>query len=538
MKKKRQPASSEQLLEKFIASQNGAPSFSVKDALAFVAASVKPGDDEEKKLLERDVELILEGRTDLFYRSGSETCYIRDAFFNGTRFKIIPSKLEIKEGILFYGARFAPFCSDEVFADEYILHGQDSETRFQPVACPVQFGQVAHIFQMLGRSSMIDCIVAESDDNYTALKQASSPEKACITLTAFSLETFFRKHSFSEGDAIIASVEDWKLGQFSLEYAPKGSLPGEPEREAFLSDFEEGIIQSYEDYGAYLELSDQIAHAYLCAFLAGKDLRNHPVLSLDEYPALMRDVTIHRDGPDWTLAPVDEPGPSDTFGEEEKISPDHEECGCGHDHGHDQDHEHGEESGEEPSEAVSEDKKPLRPEDFSASAGKVGSLDALLEDVRAPMDYTEIYAMILDDLANGQESSETFVSKLIDVMGVKFADDAQEAAFWNFIEDCWEDASEHFNPVTEEPKTPLRTRLLELNTKRIERSRALVEEYSASEIPKETVRQMKHFHAQILDTLGLLNADSALPEGAEYDSLELRVGDIEDAWDAFEEQFN
>ena len=146
--------------------------------------------------------------------------------------------------------------------------------------------------------------------------------------------------------------------------------------------------------------------------------------------------------------------------------------------------------------------------------------------------------MILDDLANGQESSAEFASRLIDFMGVKFADDAQEAVFRNYIEDCWEDASDHFNPVTEEPKTPLRTRLLELNTKRIERSRTLVDEYSASDIPKEIVRQMKHFHAQILDTLGLLNADSALPEGAEYEALELRVGDIEDAWDAFEEQFN
>ena len=46
---------------------------------------------------------------------------------------------------------------------------------------------------------------------------------------------------------------------------------------------------------------------------------------------------------------------------------------------------------------------------------------------------------------------------------------------------------------------------------------------------------MKSFHAQILNTLGLLNADSELPEGEEYDMLELRVGDIEDAWENFVE---
>ncbi len=533
MKNNRQAVSPEQLLETFTASHDGAPSFSVKDAVDFVAAALKPGNAEEKKRLERDVELILEGRTDLFYRSGSDTCYNRAAFFKGTCFKIVPAKLEIKEGILFYGARFAPFCSDEVFPDEYLLRARGAKTRFQPVACPVQFGQVARIFQMLGRSAIIDCIVAESDDNYKALKQASSPEKACISLTAFNLEPFFRKHSFSEGDALIATVEDWKCGQFSLEYVPKASLPGASEREAFLTNFEEGIIQSYEEYGAYLELADQIAHAYLCAFLAGKDLRKRPVLSLDEYPALMRDVAIHRDGPDWTLAPVDETAASEVFEEEEEDFHIHE-CTCGHDHGHG----HEPESGTEPDGSGPKEKNPLRAEDLSASAGKIGSLDALLEDVNAPLDYTEIYAMILDDLVNGQESSEVFVSKLIDFMGVKFADDAQEAVFWNFIEDCWENAAGRFNPVTEEPKTPLRTRLLELNLKRIERSRVLLEEYSSAEIPKEIVRRMKHFHAQLLNTLGLLNADSALPEGSEYDLLELRVGDIEDAWDVFEEQFN
>jgi len=46
---------------------------------------------------------------------------------------------------------------------------------------------------------------------------------------------------------------------------------------------------------------------------------------------------------------------------------------------------------------------------------------------------------------------------------------------------------------------------------------------------------MKDFHARILNTLGLLNADRALPEGEEYEQLELRVGDIEDAWDELEE---
>ena len=144
--------------------------------------------------------------------------------------------------------------------------------------------------------------------------------------------------------------------------------------------------------------------------------------------------------------------------------------------------------------------------------------------------------MIQDDLANGQESAGEFVRKLIDFMGIKFNDDAQEAAFYNFVEDCWEEASEHFDPVIEETKTPLRSRMLEFNNRRLEMARTLVDRYKKSKIPKKLVEQMKDFHARILNTLGLLNADRSLPEGEEYEQLELRVGDIEDAWDEFEEQ--
>ena len=121
-------------------------------------------------------------------------------------------------------------------------------------------------------------------------------------------------------------------------------------------------------------------------------------------------------------------------------------------------------------------------------------------------------------------------------MGVQFADDAQEAAFWNFAEECWEEASEHFDPVIEQTKTPLRTRLLELNTRRLEFARTLVERYENSKIPKKLVDRMKDFHSKLLNTLGLLNADRSLPEGEEYEQLELRVGDLEDAWDDIEEQ--
>ena len=519
-------ATLEELVESFLETRSEAESFPVEELTAFCAANLpRPADDEPgRKRLNRDIELILEGHSSLFYRAGAGQCFNRGAFFQGARFKIRPSALEIKEGLLFYGARFAPFCSEDVFADEYNITDAGSDLKYQPLACPVQFGQIAKLFQMLGRSTMIDCIVADDAGNYQILQNTTAAEKARVKLTAFNFGAFYQKHKFSDGDAVIATVQNWNTGSFSVEYASQSSPDGHDAVSAWISDFEEGLIQAYEDYGEYLEIPDQIAHAYLCAFQQGHDLRQRPFLSLEEYPALMRDITIRRDGPEWTLVPVDEPSVSggyDNYMPEEDGSDDGRspECSCGHHH-HD----------------APETGRPLQAEDFSASSGRIDSLDHLLEDLSAPLDYTEIYAMIQDDLANGQESAGEFVRKLIDFMGVHFADDAQEAAFYNFVEECWEDASEHFDPVIEETKTPLRTRLLELNARRLELGRTLVERCRDSQIPKKIVARMKDFHAQILNTLGLLNADRSLPEGAEYEQLELRIGDMEDAWDEFEEQ--
>ena len=520
-------ATLESLLEGFLESRRSAESFETAELTAFIAANLpdRNSDEASRKRLVRDLELLLEGRNSLFYRAGAETCFLRNSFFRGARFKIRPSEYEIREGLLFYGARFAPFCSEDIFADDYRIVEKDSSAPCPPLACPVLFSRVAKLFQMLGRSTMIDCIVADDAENYRVLQRTDSMEKASVKLTAFDFGAFYRKHKFSEGDAVIVTVQDWEKGSFTVEYAEQSSLASQDEISAWISDFEEGLIQAYEDYGEYLEMPDQIAHAYLCAFQQKHDLRQRPCLALEEYPALMRDITIRRDGPEWTLVPVDEPSVSggyDDYQPPEETDHEHRHedghpCSCGHDH------EHGHETG-----------GPLRAEDFSASSGRIDSLEHLLEDLSAPLDYIEIYAMIQDDLANGQESPAEFVRKLIDFMGVKFADDAQEAAFWNFAEDCWEEASEHFDPVIEEAKTPLRTRMLELNNRRLELARTLVERYEKSKIPKKLADRMKDFHGRILNTLGLLNADRAL-EGDEYEQLELRIGDLEDAWDELEE---
>ena len=213
----------EDAVRKFLKSVENAESFTVNDVIAFVNQNAVLPSTERRERIERDIELILEGRSDIFFNSNTHkaVCWNRAPFFKGTKIKILPSRLEIKDGVLLYGARFAPFCSDELFADEYLLSVKGEEGKLPVVAYTAQLGQIARTFMLLGRSVMIDCIVAESSENYEALKRASSPEMAMVTVSAFDLSAFYRENHFSEGDAIVATVEDWRNGVFSLEYCSK-----------------------------------------------------------------------------------------------------------------------------------------------------------------------------------------------------------------------------------------------------------------------------------------------------------------------------
>ena len=82
----------EGLLDSFLETRAEAESFPVGDLTAFIEGNLpeKPADENGRKRLKRDIELILEGHAGLFYRAGDEVCFNRSAFFKGAKFKILP----------------------------------------------------------------------------------------------------------------------------------------------------------------------------------------------------------------------------------------------------------------------------------------------------------------------------------------------------------------------------------------------------------------------------------------------------------------
>ena len=91
-------------------------------------------------------------------------------------------------------------------------------------------------------------------------------------------------------------------------------------------------------------------------------------------------------------------------------------------------------------------------------------------------------------------------------------------------------------------KMPLRAHLLEMTEQRLDllsRFSVCAEGETAEKrdvLSRETAGAVQSVRHQITETLALLNNASELPEGEEYEQLELRVGDIAELWDALLEK--
>ena len=413
--------------------------------------------EEKDAVLDRIAESLL-GTDEYFLKGMGDTGYAvtRKSFFKGTLFKILPDAGEIKKGILLCGARFVPFVSPEIFADEYELVAAEKGAKpFRIKSCTGLFADYCKPYLLLGKSETLDTLVAECDENYEEIRSVKSLDRARVKISAYDLGAFYKKHDFRIGDGIIVKVIDWESGKFSLEYCPAAKLPQEEEKEKFLTGFEYGIAETFKIFGEYQPPCDQIAYAYFFASENAFDLRKNPALALDEYPARMRDIAVNRDDAEWFLMPVE----SDEYeysNVDESFEQSEEECSCGHHHHHHEDgeechcHDHHGHSGvkaelseEEKEELYAHEEgvsDPRIPRHFSLSKGRMDSLEGILDDIHSPVPYVEIYGILLDFLANGGEDFKAFYEILSGEMGTQFVDEAQEAAFLNFLEEVWEDA--------------------------------------------------------------------------------------------------
>ena len=492
-----------------------------------VTARLK-ADPDAKERVAKEAELILAG-DDRFFMD-DEMAYPKAAFFRNTKLRIIPGRAELEQNLLLPGARFEPFCSQELFPDEYTVTADGKPCKV--LTTKMRYADLAPASILLGKSGLLDYLCAESDANYRILRSSRNVEREMMEITAYDMTGFYREHQFQQGDAIIMTVIDWENAEFDLAYEKAADAPGKEKRERYIQQLEHALLAVCDDKRDPIDIPQQISFAFLKAFRQNEDLRFTPDFSLDEYHHHMLEIAIRHDGPDWTLVSADdvsEPGMA-------PVEPAHNDTEQEHHHHHHHDADcH---CGEKEAEKVEAAETDIKPDQFSASSGTLDSLDAILVERNAPYDPVEVHAFVLDAIANGMENFADFRDRIYSLLGITFADEAQEAAFLNYLEDDWEISTEYFNPTFEGEKEPYRRRLLDLCEQRVDCSLRLLQHFK-NDVPRNLAHPLAAFHRNVSDTLSLLSVEGPLPEeDEELDQLEMRIDDLEGAWEELSDRIS
>ncbi len=369
-------------------------------------------ESEKRRLTEKaERELSVDDR--FFYDQKLEYFYSRQKFFHHAEFVITPTEAEINDGILFPGHRFLPFAFSEVFPSE-ITFGECGSKPLKMLKKSVKVSELIPYHLLMGTEQIGDFLVAE-DPEHDIYATNSTPD-SLITVSVFNMADIYRAYKFKQGDVLVARVLDWEKGIF--DFTCRTAAQRDFARiKHWVNEYSIALEKAIDDFESYLELPEFLAWGF---FYGGKELFGENGGSLDEFYRMMERVEIRFDQGQSILA---------------KAEPEEE---------------------------------PEMPEDICISTGETGSLEAIMAQAGYPLTMNELDAYMLDNCYNRELEFADFYARCFGDRRLDFVDEAQEVIFMNYLEDRWEDISSSYNREFDLIKAPLRERILELTSERIE----------------------------------------------------------------------
>ena len=389
--------------------------------------------------------------------------------FHGGEFLVTPDGFEIEHGVLIPGHRFAPFMAEEVFPSEAVLQeaGARRKVPMRDFRANAEILMRYHLF--MGAESLFDFFIADAPENAGAARRSANPE---LTLSVFDMGAFFRETEFSEGDALLVTVTDYAAGRFSFRL-DNGRERTESRRCKYREQFEAALAAVIDGPGS----GDGILTQLRMTLAGAPELLKHPAMSLDELLLGDSPAEIVFDNELSTLV-----WNSGAGEETEKID-----------------------------DGV--------PDGIAISAGATDSLEAMLPELKTALTPVEIDAFMLDCCRNYEFDFNAFYSRAFGEAPLAFADAAQEAVFFNLLEERFEYFHENYPREFDEKSGGLRAEILDFLIER----RSLFEEYASTEAGSRTDAQAFRNLAEAVLHLGevlkILNRPEALPDDLDYDVL-------------------
>lgn len=433
---------------------------------------VKQLGGRKTRALSERIDRVLAG-DDRFFDDGKGHFTSRAAFFRNYEFILTPDEWEIQEGILFPGHRFAAYVSPSVFPSETRLRDPEGKP-FPERQITAPISQIFHYHILLGSEQLFDFFTAESAANAHLSRQLR--QDFPVTLNVFDLMDFYREHQFAIGDALLCRVTDWETGQVVVSPLPADERK-ESDRKQWIAAYEKALEPVFSRFESYAEIPEQLSYA--CFTGAGELPAAEKSASLDEFVRRTGQVEIRFDSDHTVLA-------------KRQAEADDEPAGL--------------------------------PEGVLFSRGETGEIGALLREIGSPLTPIEIDSYILDCCYARELDFEDFFARAFGREKLKFVDEGQQAVFYNHIEERFEELTETYNRVDDEPKAPLRSTILELVDDRLAFFDFLESlGKSASELPKDGMKELAALSAQLDEILKFLNDPGYTPEPGELDRLEETV---------------
>jgi hypothetical protein len=363
-------------------SRRDAP-FSLADAVEAIATAVAL----PATVIRDEIESELNNSEHIFRLPDSMFATYR-SLFNGGLFRVMPSEIEIRNGILIPGHRFLPFCHPDLFPSDFRVTSGDTKRAIRARSFPMRLGDITSSHVLMGTDEMLDYLCADSGERSILFGDADP--NLLLSVTVLDLSNQYKKRRTRLGDSLVFRVNDWETGAFTL--LPPEKIPNSVEfpQESWWDEFGDSLAEVIDEFGDYLSIPEQIAMAFA---RGNRNLLAIPSSDVETAVARSGRFQIrHLDGQSMLCVCDDIDGRVEREG---------------------------------------------YPPDIMISRGTMGSLDEILNELGVSLNSNEIRKIMRTEFDSGERSLDEVILRHIG-SDLPFADDAQEAEFQNQLEDLWE----------------------------------------------------------------------------------------------------
>lgn len=445
----------------------------------------KVEDAAEKEKLTSQIIRELEHHESLIPETPGESYVNAEKLFDGAEFLIVPDALEIDNNILIPGHRFVPFMDQELFPSEITLKEAGAKKSQSYRAFTASAEEIIRYHLLMGAETLFDFFAAEDEENITNARSSNNPQ---LKLAVLDMKKFYQETQFSEGDAIMVKVIDYKKGIFEYRLE-NGKMRKAAAAKAFRNSFDDVLQRVTEE----LLTGEPIINQLRCAFANNAELLKKPLMSLDEMLLDDSAFDIAFDAEVSTLV---------------KRNEDEGICDCHHDHGN------------------------ALPDNVTIGSGEVGTLEEMLGKLYSMLNLVELDALLLDNFKNHDLDFNSFYSRAFGENELEFVDTMQEACFFNALEERFEMMLDNYSREHDNESAEIRSMIVDFTMERCQLMSEFVSMADELELKPELFEELAEVTALLDEALKIVNAPAAI--GEDFDFEEFRSG-VEDALEKGEE---